>query len=283
VSPAYLLLHIVVADRHGPLVGAVIPQSSPASRPRGVTGKITIVDPATHHHLHVGVLPPMHPHPRAIASSPRAILHRVHAVAALLSPSLRLTRYLTRSSVTKPHVARSAGRADTAESTPSSPLCSTTRVRVRSRVGTLCWRPSMHYVDTWIPPSPADHLDASVRTTPSSCALHATPIAAAPLCRVSARSLYRRTDLSPPFLSPGAARVAFTQCMTIKGGSPVASRLRQCLVRLWYAVTVARLYFSPCCRCQATSPLLSPHAHVQELHQSLELHPNPKNRHLHRC
>jgi hypothetical protein len=57
--------------------------------------------------------------------------------------------------------------------------------------------------------------------------LQVTPIAAAPLHRVSARSLYHRTEPSPPFLSPGAAHVASTHCTAIKGGPPVASRPRQ--------------------------------------------------------
>jgi hypothetical protein len=48
-----------------------------------------------------------------------------------------------------------------------------------------------------------------------------------PLRRVSARSLYRRAEPSPPFLSPDAARVASTQCTAIKGGPLVASRPRQ--------------------------------------------------------
>jgi hypothetical protein len=41
------------------------------------------------------------------------------------------------------------------------------------------------------------------------------------LCAARARSLCRRAELSPPFLSHGVARVASTQCTTIKGGHPL--------------------------------------------------------------
>jgi hypothetical protein len=80
----------------------------------------------------------------------------------------------------KPHAACSTGRANTTESTPSRPLRSTAHVCVRSRVRAVRWRTSMHRVDTWIPPCPAHDPDAGVRTTPSSRAHHATPIATAP-------------------------------------------------------------------------------------------------------
>jgi hypothetical protein len=163
--------------------------------------------------------------------------------------------------MTKSHVARSTGRADTTESTLSRPLRSAARMHVRSRLGTVRWRPSMCHVDTWIPPYPAHHPDAGVRTMPSSRALHVTPIAAAPLCRVITHSLCRRTEPSPPFLSPGAAHVASTQCTAIKGGPPVASRpcQRPCPSLISHH-RHACLCFLPCHRCQATSPLLSPRA-----------------------
>jgi hypothetical protein len=73
------------------------------------------------------------------------------SIVSTLPLSLRQTRYRARSSATKPRASRSASRTDTTESTPSRPLHSAARLRVRSRVGAVCWRPSMHHVDTWIP------------------------------------------------------------------------------------------------------------------------------------
>jgi hypothetical protein len=167
----------------------------------------------------------------------------------------------------KPHTACPAGQADAVKSTPSRPMHSATRVHVRSRVGAVRWRPSLHHVDTWMPPCPAHHPDASVWTTPSSRALHVAPIAVVPLRHASGRSLYLRTEPSPPFLSPGAAHVTPTQCTTIKGGHPVASHpcQRLCLPPVSRHHR-ARLYFPPRRWCRATSPLLSPRAQVQELH-----------------
>jgi hypothetical protein len=184
-------------------------------------------------------------------------------------------RYRTKSSATKPRGPHSAGRANTAESTPSRPLCSTARVRVHSRVDAVRWCPSMHCVDTWIPPCLAHHLDVGIQTMPNSHALHVTPIAAVPLRRVSARSLCRRAEPSPPFLSPGTARIASMQCTTIKGGPPITScwRHHPCPPLISHHHH-AHLYFLPRRRCQATSPLLSPRALVQELCQSSELHPD---------
>jgi hypothetical protein len=89
----------------------------------------------------------------------------------------------------KPRTACSAGRADTAESTPARPLHGAARVRVHSQVGVVRWRPSMRRMDTWIPPYPAHHPDARIRTTLSSRALHVTPIITAPLRCVSACTL----------------------------------------------------------------------------------------------
>jgi hypothetical protein len=97
-----------------------------------------------------------------------------------------------------PHAARSAGQADTAESTLTRPLRSATHVCVRSRVGTVRWSPSMHLTDTWILPCPAHHSNVGVWTTPSSRALHMTPNTVVPLCRMSACSLYRHDEPSPP-------------------------------------------------------------------------------------
>jgi hypothetical protein len=164
----------------------------------------------------------------------------------------------------------------------SRPLRSDARVHVRSRVGIVRWCPSIRHVDTWIPPCPPHHPDTGVRTTPSSRALHVTPIAATPLHHVSARSLCHHAELSPPFLSSGVARVTSTQCTTIKGGPPVASR--PCQHPCPPPVSRQRracLYFLPHRQCQATSPLLSPRAQVQELRQRSDLHPDPKNQHLH--
>jgi hypothetical protein len=52
----------------------------------------------------------------------------------------------------KPRTACPAGQADAVESTLSRPMHSATRVHVRSRVGAVRWRPSLHHVDTWMPP-----------------------------------------------------------------------------------------------------------------------------------
>jgi hypothetical protein len=62
-----------VADRWALLVGAVFPQSSPALRPCGDTGKIAAIKPATCDHLRAPVPSPVRPRPRAVASSPRAV------------------------------------------------------------------------------------------------------------------------------------------------------------------------------------------------------------------
>jgi hypothetical protein len=84
----------------------------------------------------------------------------------------------------------------------------------------------------------------------SSCALHAAPIATAPLRRMSVRSFCRHTEPSPPFLSPCAGHVSPMQCMAIKGGHPIASHLHQlpCLPLVSHHHR-ARLYFLPHHRC----------------------------------
>jgi hypothetical protein len=191
------------------------------------------------------VLPP-------IASCPHC---RCSATAALLPPLLCQTRYRARSLVTKPCAAHSAGQADTVESTPSRPLCSAPHVCVHSRVGTVHWSPSVHHVDTWIPsPCLAHHPDTGVRTTPSSHALHVTPIATGPLHHMSARLLCHRAEPSHPFLSPSAAHVASTQCATIKGGPLIAYHPCQCPC----PPPVSRHHCAHLCFLPCRPPLLSP-------------------------
>jgi hypothetical protein len=118
-------------------------------------------------------------------------------------------------------------------------------VHAHSRVGRVRWCPSLRHVDTWMPP---------------------------PVQLTTPMSTYKQTQLtcyraepSPPFLSPGAARVASTQCMTKIGGHPLR------LVRTSVVSTFGKP--SPPCAplFPATSSVLShlsPRMQVPELHQS---------------
>jgi hypothetical protein len=132
----------------------------------------------------------------------------------------------------KPRVACPVGRADAAESVPSTPLRSDARMRMQSRVDAVHWRTSLHRVGTWMPPYLAHQHHVGIRTTPNSRALHVAPIAATHLRHVGAPSHYSRAEPSPPFLSPGATRVTPMQCMALKGGHPLHLVRASALVRL---------------------------------------------------
>jgi hypothetical protein len=73
-------------------------------------------------------------------------------------------------------------------------------------------------VDTWMSPCPAHYPDADVQTNAARVPFTQPPFCC---CAMRARLLYCCTKPSPPFLSHGAARIASTQCMAIKGGHPL--------------------------------------------------------------
>jgi hypothetical protein len=58
-----------------------------------------------------------------------------------------------------------------------------------SRVGRVRCRPSLHRVDTWMPPCPAHYPDANVRTNAARVPFTRPPFATAPLCHTSTLAL----------------------------------------------------------------------------------------------
>jgi hypothetical protein len=127
-----------------------------------------------------------------------------------------------------------------------------------------------------MPPCPAHYPDADVRTN----AAH-VPFARLPLLlhlyTTRACSLCRLTEQSPPILSPGAARVASTQCTTTKGGHPL-HLVYTSAVSASGKLSPLRLPMFP-----TTSSMpshlthLSPRMQVPEFRQSPELLPDPKD------
>jgi hypothetical protein len=83
----------------------------------------------------------------------------------------------------KLRIARSAGRADTTESTPSRPLRSTACMRMHSQVGAVRWCPSMRHVDTWIPPVQLTTLTSVYEQCPAHVPSTPLPL---PLCLCAA-------------------------------------------------------------------------------------------------
>jgi hypothetical protein len=154
------------------------------------------------------------------------------------------------------------------------------------RVGTMHWRAHACRMATTIPPYPAHLLTTNVRTKIPSASPPRQPLPLLPSLRFAPRErtltlLPRRAKPSPPLLSHGVACDASTQCMAIKGGHPLHLIRTSTVSASDKPSPLCSPLFSALHRCQATSPHLSPRTQVLELHQSLELLPNPKDWHLH--
>jgi hypothetical protein len=172
------------------------------------------------------------------------------------------------------------------ESTPSRPLCSTAPARAlpgRHGARVPLVAPRGHLDALPLSSSPSD---AGVWPNPPSCALHGARChcSSVPCERTPALPLCRRTEPSPPSLCPCTGPRCFHAMRGYKRRPP------SCLFSMLSASCPppasrhhrARLYFLPHHRCRVTSPLLSPHAQVQELRQTLDLLLDLKVRHLHR-